>query len=76
MGLLTVHVFDEVDGGTGVDSAVAADDAQGEDAEVLDWVAEEENGAPGCGDVVGCEDGDVWCGWGGAEGEEVGLHSF
>lgn len=63
-----MRVFDEIHRRPGVDPAVAADDAESEDTEVLRCLAKEEDGARGGGDVGGCEDGDVRDGRGGGEG--------
>ena len=59
---------DEVDGGARGDGFLA-DEAVGEDAEVLGGFAEEDDDSFGGGEVGGCEDGDVWGGGGGGERE-------
>lgn len=71
-----MRVFNEIHCRTSVDPAVAADDAESEDPEVLRCFAEEEDGARRGGDVGGCEDGDVGDVGGGGEGEEVRFHAF
>ena len=58
----------ELDSGAGGD-CLLADDAVGEDAEVLDGFAEEDYRALGGGEIGGGEDGDVRFGGGGANRE-------
>lgn len=66
-----LEALDEFDGGAGGEGFLA-DEAVGEDAEVLHGFAKEDDDAFGRDEVGGCEDGDVRGGGGGAEGEAEG----
>ena len=67
--------FHEINGRAGIETLLTADDAVGEDAEVLVALADVDDGTLGGREVRGDKDGDVGGGFGGVKWEAESLEA-
>lgn len=76
VGRKALHIFDEIYGGSGVNTSMPSNNAEGEDTEVLGFLPEEHDDTGCCGYVLGDENRDMGLFFGCTERDRDCFHAM